>query len=156
MARLLNSSVAAVQADRLNVAMRAAGDWGQVIVLKGAHTITAAPDGRAIINPHANPLLAAAGTGDVLAGVIASLVAQDMPLFEAAACGVFIHGSAAAEMAVTFGDRGLLASELAAAVPRAIRTIREGQRLAGPARNSFASLAALARMREFGGPGSDA
>ena len=76
MARLLGTTVAAVQDDRLNIAVSAAAKWGCIVVLKGAHTIVAAPDGRAAVSPYANPLLATAGTGDVLAGAIAGLVAQ--------------------------------------------------------------------------------
>ena len=130
MARLLGSTIEDVQRDRLNVAMNAARDWGHVVVLKGAHTIVAAPDGRAMISPYANPLLATAGTGDVLAGVIAGLAAQGMPPFEAAACGVYIHAFAAEELGEELGDRGMLASDLLPAIPRAIRTIREGKRAA--------------------------
>lgn len=144
MARLLGTSIVAVQSDRLNVAMRAAREWGHVVVLKGAHTIVAAPDGRAAISPHANPLLAIGGTGDVLAGAIAGLVAQGAAPFEAAACAVYIGGLAADEMRDEYGDRGMLASELAAALPRTIRTIREGKRMvAAP----FPGLAGLAGMQ---------
>lgn len=143
MARLLGSSIDAVQDDRLNVAQKAAAKWRQVVVLKGAHTIVAAPDGRAAISPHANPLLATGGTGDVLAGAIAGLLAQGMAPFDAAACGVYVHGLAAEELSEELGDRGLLASELLPALPRAIRTILHGKR-----------LPAAGRMPEFGGLGA--
>jgi NAD(P)H-hydrate epimerase len=128
MGRLLKMDVAAVQADRLNVAMRAAKAWGHVVVLKGAHTIVAAPDGRAAVSPFANALLATAGTGDVLAGTIAGLAAQGLEPHEAAACGVYVHALAAEDLAEELGDRGMLASDLLPALPRAIRTIREGKR----------------------------
>ncbi len=145
MARLLRTSVEAVQGDRLNVTVGAAATWGQVVVLKGAHTIVAAPDGRAAISPYANPLLATAGTGDVLAGIIAGLVAQGMEPFEAAACGVFIHGLAAEELGEEMGDRGLLASDLLPAIPRAIRTVREGKRaVPAPFAGGFGDLSAFA------------
>lgn len=127
MARLLGSTVADVQSDRLNVAIEAAANCRQVVVLKGAHTIIAAPDGRAAISPYANPLLASAGTGDVLAGTIAGLLAQGMPPFEAAACGVYLHGLAADDIGEELGDRGMLASELLPALPRAIRTVLHGK-----------------------------
>jgi NAD(P)H-hydrate epimerase len=130
MARLLKCDVRDVQADRLTVAVRAARGWRHVVVLKGAHTIVAGPDGRAAISPFANPLLATAGTGDVLAGTIAGLVAQGMEPFEAAACGVYVHALAAEELSEEYGDRGMLASDLLAAIPRAIRTTREGKRQA--------------------------
>jgi NAD(P)H-hydrate epimerase len=129
MSRLTGRAVAEIQDDRLAVALDAAARWNQVVVLKGAHTIVAAPDGRAAISPHANALLATAGTGDVLAGAIAGLIAQSMDPFEAAACAVYLHGSAAEEAAESIGDRGLLASDLLPALPRAIRTAREGKPL---------------------------
>jgi NAD(P)H-hydrate epimerase len=128
MARLLGSTVKDVQRDRLNVAVKASAEWGHIVVLKGAHTIVAAPDGRAMISPFANPLLATAGTGDVLAGVIAGLAAQGIAPFDAAACGVYIHAFAAEELSEELGDRGMLASDLLPQIPRAIRTIREGRR----------------------------
>lgn len=127
MAQLLGTTTESVQADRLLTATTAAAAWGQVVVLKGAHTIVAAPDGRAAISPYANPLLAVAGTGDVLAGVIAGLLAQGLQPFEAAACGVYVHGFAAGELSEELGDRGLLASELLPAIPRAMRTILHGK-----------------------------
>ncbi|MHB8514745.1 MAG: NAD(P)H-hydrate dehydratase [Dehalococcoidia bacterium] len=127
MARLLGGGIAEVQDDRLNVALRAAGQWNQTVALKGAHTVVASPDGRAALSPHANPLLASAGTGDVLAGAIAGLAAQGMAPFEAAASGVYLHGMAAEELREELGDRGLLASDLLPVIPRAIRILREGR-----------------------------
>lgn len=127
MSRLRGISVAQVQDDRLHVATDAAAQWKQVVVLKGAHTVIAAPNGRAAISPHANPLLATAGTGDVLAGVIAGLLAQGLDPFDAAACGVFLHGLAAQELSQDLGDRGLLAGELLAAIPRATRLVLHGR-----------------------------
>src|SRR6185437_307899 len=127
MSRLLGMSVEEVQQDRLAIALRAAAAWRQVVVLKGAHTIVAAHDGRAVISPHANALLASAGTGDVLAGIIAGLLAQGADPFDAAACGVYVHGMAGEELREDFGDRGLLASDLLPQIPRVIRIIREGR-----------------------------
>jgi NAD(P)H-hydrate epimerase len=140
MSRLLGCSVDDVQRDRLNIATNAAKEWGHVVVLKGAHTIVAAPDGRAAISPHANPLLATAGTGDVLAGAIAGFIAQGAAPFDAAACAVFVHGLAAEELAEDLGDRGMLASDLFPALPRAIRTIREGKRPRMDAQSPFAGM----------------
>jgi len=145
MARLLDITVDAVQDDRLNMAVGAAARWQQVVVLKGAHTVIAAPDGRAAISPHADPLLASAGTGDVLAGAIAGLLAQGMAPFEAAACGVYLHGLAAAELGEDLGDRGLLASDLLPALPRAIRIVLHGRTSRPlPQLGDLASLDALA------------
>lgn len=129
MARLLGSSVDAVQDDRLHLALQAAADWRQTVVLKGANSVVAAADGRAAISPHANPVLATAGTGDVLAGVIAGLIAHGAEPFDAAACGVFVHGLAAAELSEQFGDRGMLATDLLAAIPRAVRLVLEGRQV---------------------------
>jgi NAD(P)H-hydrate epimerase len=150
MARLLGCTVVEVQDDRLNVAMRAATEWGQVVVLKGAHTVIAAPDGRGAISPHANPLLATAGTGDVLAGTIAGLLAQGMEPFEAAACGVYVHGLAAEELGEELGDRGLLASDLLPALPRAIRTMLKGK-ASRTAPSPFAGLGDLSVLANLPG-----
>jgi len=123
----------------------------QVVVLKGAHTIVAAPDGRAAVSPHATSLLATAGTGDVLAGAIAGFIAQGMPPFEAAACGVYAHGVAAEETGEDLGDRGLIASDLLKALPRAIRTVREGK--VARSTSSFAGgLQNLGNLAEMLGP----
>ncbi len=127
MARLRGATVAQVQEDRLHAALAAAAEWRHVVVLKGAHTVVAAPDGRAAISPHANPLLATAGTGDVLAGVVAGLIAQGADPFDAAGCGVYLHGLAAEEIGEELGDRGMLAGDLLGALPRVIRTVREGR-----------------------------
>jgi NAD(P)H-hydrate epimerase len=149
MARLLGTTVAAVQDDRLGTATKAAADWQQVVVLKGAHTVIAAPDDRAAISPHANPLLASAGTGDVLAGTIAGLLAQGVEPFEAAACGVYLHALAAEEAAADFADRGLLASDLLPALPRAIRTVLHGKLTRTPPNmGPFGDLSALSNLPE--------
>jgi len=154
MARLLGTTVEAVQADRLGTATSAAKTWGQVVVLKGAHTIVAAPDGRVAISPHANPLLASAGTGDVLAGTIAGLLAQGMEPFEAAACAVFVHGLASEELSEELGDRGLLASELLPAIPRAMRTILHGKKpSSGAAASLFGGLGDLGGLAGLAGGG---
>ncbi len=151
MARLLNTSVEAVQNDRLNIAVKAAAEWRQIVVLKGAHTIVAAPDGRAAVSPYANPLLASAGTGDVLAGAIAGLLAQGMAPFEAAACGVYLHGFAAEELAEEMGDRGLLASDLLAMLPRTIRIVLQGRK---PATRSGGDFGALSAFLDAAGGGA--
>ncbi len=145
MARLLGTSVTEVQTDRLNIALGAAARWRQIVVLKGAHTIVAAADGRAAISPHANPLLATGGTGDVLAGAIAGLIAQGMAPFDAAVSGVYVHGLAAEELSQELGDGGLLASDLLPALPRAIRTI-----IKGPRQHGASAMPDLAAFSTFG------
>lgn len=95
MARLLGTTVAAVQADRPGAAVRCARRFNCVAVLKGTGTIVAAPDGKMIQNPTGNPGLARGGSGDVLAGMLAALLAQGLPAFDAALCAVWLHGAAA-------------------------------------------------------------
>src|ERR1051326_693031 len=109
--------------DRLEIAPAKAREWGQVVVLKGACTIIAAPDGRARINWHGNPALATAGTGDVLAGTIGGLLAQGMPPYEAASAGVYLHSRAGNIASETLGDAGLLAGDLLPLLPVARKQI---------------------------------
>jgi NAD(P)H-hydrate epimerase len=133
LARLAGLSVAEVQADRVAVSVRCSRLWEQVVVLKGAYTVVATPDGRAAVSPFANPALASAGTGDVLAGAIAGLIGQGLEPFEAAVCGVYLHARAAEAVCAELGDAGLLASDLLPALPRAIQSMRgAGSRKAAP------------------------
>ncbi len=126
MARLLGSTVAEVQRDRFATAAAAAMRWHQVVVLKGAHTVIASPDGRWRVSPFANPVLASAGTGDVLAGITAGLMAQGVAPFAAAAAGVYLHGAAGEAFARAHGDAGLIASDLGALLPDVMRELKGG------------------------------
>lgn len=126
MARLLGlDGPAAVNEDRLGHARAAAEHWKQVVVLKGAGTVIAAPDGRTAIGPAGNPALASAGTGDVLAGLIGGLVAQGLGPFEAACLGVFLHAEAGRIARTEIGDAGVVAGDLLVRLPRAMTLLRE-------------------------------
>jgi ADP-dependent NAD(P)H-hydrate dehydratase / NAD(P)H-hydrate epimerase len=124
LSRLAGIETAEIQRDRLAAARRCAAEWNLTVVLKGANTVVAAPDGRARLSPFANPGLASGGTGDVLAGAITGLIAQGMEPFEAASLGVYLHGLAAELVRRELGDAGMLAGDVAAALPRAIRDLR--------------------------------
>ncbi|HVB75005.1 MAG TPA: NAD(P)H-hydrate dehydratase [Ktedonobacteraceae bacterium] len=106
--------------DRLELARNRAKEWQVTLVLKGACTIIANPDGRTRINWLANPALATAGTGDVLSGMVAGLLAQQIEPFDAASAAVYLHTAAAELVSAEIGHRGLLASDLLAKIPRAI------------------------------------
>jgi ADP-dependent NAD(P)H-hydrate dehydratase / NAD(P)H-hydrate epimerase len=121
MARLLGCERAEVQADRLGVARDAAMRWNQIVLLKGAHSVVAAPDGRIYVLPFANPLLATAGTGDVLAGAIVGLLAQGVAPLDAAIAGAFLHGMVADMLGKESGWRaGCVAGDLLPLLPSAI------------------------------------
>ena len=123
MARLLGRSIEDVQGDRLSAALDSAVAWGHVVVLKGAHTIVASPSGEGAVSPFANPGLATAGTGDVLAGAIAGLLSQGLSSFEAAVLGVYLHGAAGERVTGRIGTAGVAASDLLPELPRAIRRV---------------------------------
>ncbi len=98
MARLTGLSAAEINGQRIATARRYAATWGHVVLLKGPHTVIAAPDGRAGVLPFATPVLATAGSGDVLAGAIVGLLAQGLPAFEAAIAAAYLHGFAGAQL----------------------------------------------------------
>jgi ADP-dependent NAD(P)H-hydrate dehydratase / NAD(P)H-hydrate epimerase len=123
MARLTKLSLKEIEADRERVAIGWAAHWGHVVVLKGAFTVIAAPDGRSILLPFANPALATAGSGDVLAGTIAALRAQGLPAFEAAVCGGYLHGAAGEMARREIGSAGVLAGDLLTRLPQALTAL---------------------------------
>jgi len=108
--------------DRLDLAQQKANEWQVILVLKGACTIITEPQGRTRINWRSNPVLATAGTGDVLAGMIAGLLSQGIQPFDAASAAVYLHTAAADLIAqeMNLGRAGLLASDLLSQIPRAM------------------------------------
>jgi NAD(P)H-hydrate epimerase len=122
LARLLGLTSEEVENDRFGAAREAAARSGSVVLLKGPHTIVAAPDGRVAVNATGNAALATAGSGDVLSGIIGALACSLAP-YEAAWCGAWLHGSAGDAWKAKEGDRGLLASEIADHVPFVLREL---------------------------------
>jgi hydroxyethylthiazole kinase-like uncharacterized protein yjeF len=112
MARLCGRTTAEVQSERLAVAREFALNSRAIVVLKGARTLIAAPDGRAFVNPTVEPGLATAGSGDVLTGIVGSLLAQGMDPLAAALAAVFLHGRAGTEAARLHGPSGVVAGDL--------------------------------------------
>jgi hydroxyethylthiazole kinase-like uncharacterized protein yjeF len=123
MSRLTGTSTALIQSHRLIAAKDAAAKFGVVVVLKGAGTVIASPDGRAFINPTGNAGMASGGMGDVLTGAIGGFLAQGLSALDAAICGVYLHGMAGDLAAEDLGTAGLLASDLLPRLPMAIREV---------------------------------
>ena len=125
MARLTGLPAAQINADREGTARQYAQAWNAVVVLTGARTVVAAPDGRMLVNPTGNPGLARGGSGDVLSGMTAALLACGLPAFEAAACAVYLHGAAADRAAAEHGEYGMLPHDI---LPELGRLFAEHQR----------------------------
>ena len=129
MARLLGASVADVQNDRLGVAGRFAREFNVHVVLKGAGTVLAGPDGSLAVNPTGNPGMATGGTGDVLTGMIVGLLAQGLSSWGAACTGTYLHGLAGDLAAARRGEVGMLARDLLETIPEAIRDLQSEENL---------------------------
>jgi len=127
MSRLTGLSIREIEADRLGVARQMAEKWGQVVILKGAYTVIADPGGRVVINPFANPGLATAGSGDVLAGAIVGFLAQGLAPFEAALVGAYIHGLAGELVRKELGGAGMVAGDLLPMLPKVIKLLRQDE-----------------------------
>jgi ADP-dependent NAD(P)H-hydrate dehydratase / NAD(P)H-hydrate epimerase len=125
MARLLNTSIKAVEEDRVKTAKEAAKRWNAFVVLKGFHTIVAAPDGQVFVNTSGNAGLAKGGSGDVLTGVLAALTGQFKTdnWVKVLALGVYLHGLAAEIAAEGTDLSGLLAGDVVSAIPKARRKV---------------------------------
>lgn len=128
-ARLLGIDAAAVQADRLCCAATMAKRFHAHVVLKGSGSVIASPDGALFVNSSGNPALATAGSGDVLAGLCGALLAQGLPMPDAALAATWVHGAAADRMVADgIGPAGLTASELPAAIRGELNRLRRGDR----------------------------
>lgn len=123
MARLCGLTVEEVEADRLELARKFSRQFQVVLVLKGAPTLVAAPDGTLSVNGSGNPLLASGGSGDVLTGLIGGFLAQGLDPVVAARLGVFLHGHAADRLALRLGAAGVFAGELGREIPAARKSL---------------------------------
>ncbi len=128
MARLLRASSESIQRNRERVARTFAREYGVTLVLKGFRTIVADPRGAIYMNNTGNPGMASGGSGDVLTGVIAGLLGQSLSTFDAARLGVYLHGLAGDLAAAQRGQVGLIAGDLLATIPAAIRQYQQGSR----------------------------
>ena len=125
MATLCGLKLDEIQGDRIATAKRFAQAWQQVVILKGADSVVAAPDGRITLIPFATPALATAGTGDVLAGTIAAMLAQGLEIYDAAVVGAYVHGCAGKIAEEEIGLAGVVAGDLLTRLPQAIRRINK-------------------------------
>jgi hydroxyethylthiazole kinase-like uncharacterized protein yjeF len=133
LARLVGKTIADVQSDRVSTAMEAAKSWHAYVLLKGFNTVLAAPDGRVFVNLTGNPGLAKGGSGDVLTGLLTALIGQfgTEDLLRVMALGAYLHGAAAELLAQNSDPSGMLASEVADAVPFARRKLLQELRERG-------------------------
>jgi len=125
MARLLGGRSSDIRKDPIGLVRKFSAETGSVLVLKGAPTIISTPEGRVFINGTGNPGMATAGTGDILAGMIGSLIGQGLPPVEASILGVYLHGLAGDLGADELGEHSLTAGELLQKIPDAISTIQK-------------------------------
>lgn len=124
MAVMTGLEVKEIQSDRLHTAENFAKQWGHVVVLKGANTVVAEPGGKTIVIPIADPALARAGSGDVLAGIIAGLRAQGLAAFKAAYCGAWIHAQCGLSAAQKLGTHSsVIAGDLISTIPGVLATL---------------------------------
>jgi ADP-dependent NAD(P)H-hydrate dehydratase / NAD(P)H-hydrate epimerase len=126
MARLLGSTVAAVQRDRINIARTFAHKHELIVVLKGHRTLIAQPDGTVCVNTTGNPGMATGGTGDILTGMVAGFIAQNPEhIAEAVMAAVHLHGLAGDVACESMGEHSLVATDLLKALPGAFRRVRD-------------------------------
>ncbi|HMF10143.1 MAG TPA: ADP/ATP-dependent (S)-NAD(P)H-hydrate dehydratase, partial [Thermoanaerobaculia bacterium] len=121
---LLGATSSGVQQDRVAAVRRLARSAKAVVVLKGASSLISSPSGPVAVNPTGSPLMATAGSGDVLTGAVGALLAQGLAPERAAIAGAYVHGLAGEILEGRLGDAGLLSAELADALPSARRAAR--------------------------------
>lgn len=126
MARLSSRSIAEIEANRLEIIAELAHHWGHIVLYKGAFTVIANPSGAVVVMPFANPALATAGSGDILAGAIVGLLAQKLTPFEAAVAGAYLHGFAGELARDNLGEAGVVAGDLLPLLPLAITQLANG------------------------------
>lgn len=126
LSRLTGKSVREIQADRIRSAQEAAKRFGAIIVLKGANSVVATPDDDVYVVPTGNSGMATAGSGDVLSGIIAGLLAQGMRRMWAAVAGTYIHGAAGDMAAMELGEDGMIAGDILNCVPAVLKMLRDG------------------------------
>ncbi|MBA3916809.1 MAG: NAD(P)H-hydrate dehydratase, partial [Acidobacteriales bacterium] len=125
MSRLTGMTIAAIQQDRITVARNFAREHHLIVVLKGHRTLVAAPDGEVWVNTSGNPGMATGGTGDVLTGMVAGLIAQTPErVMEATLAAVHLHGVAGDVASEKFGEQSLVATDLIHALPQAMQRVR--------------------------------
>jgi len=127
LSRLTGQSTQDIQSDRITAALRAAHKFGCIVVLKGAHSVVASPDGRAFVNPTGNASMAKAGAGDVLSGVIGGLLAQKIEPFLAAIAGAYIHGLAGEMASLELGMTSVLANDISLNISGALEQITNNE-----------------------------
>ena len=123
MSRLIRKSVGYIQKNRKRIAQDVAKKYGVTVVLKGMNTVVTSPDGRIYVNKTGNPGMASGGVGDVLTGVIASLIGQGFAAFDAAKCGVYLHGLAGDIAAKEKGEASLRAQDVLSNIPKVIKLV---------------------------------
>ena len=128
LARLLGWETSRVREHRVGAVEAAVQQCACTVVLKGYRTLIGTPDGKIYVNPTGNYAMATAGAGDVLAGLIAGLLAQKIPLEEAVLGGVYLHGLAGDMAAENLGNRGLIASDLISCFPKARQLVCHSER----------------------------
>lgn len=123
MARLTGKKTEEVMMDRLGIASSFAVEHGVILVLKGARSVVAAPDGRLWINPTGNPGMATAGSGDILTGIIAGLMAQGYRTLDSVLAGTYLHGFAGDLAEEKVGQKGMIASDILNELPKAVKSL---------------------------------